>query len=89
MAELTIHERGYVVANYQYKSVAFPSVVRVDKQAGEVTDLYDKILNDNSDDGWEFCFIDTITTHKPPGCFGSGGAETLTFKIAIFRKLVE
>lgn len=73
------------MAKYQYKSVAFPAVIKTDNNYEEVMHVYNNVLNDNAVNGWELDYIDTITTHQSPGCVGGYG-ENVTLKIAIFRK---
>jgi hypothetical protein len=73
---------------FEYKSVPFSAVLKVQKNHSEVANMYDAIINQEAVRGWELVLIDTISSFKPGGCF-AGKDEQTSIKIAVFKRAVE
>jgi hypothetical protein len=77
--------------NYIYKCVPVPTTIDIGAkgQHDAAVKAYEQVINNGAEGGWEFVDIDSITSYKPVGCWGSltgQKAETITFKMIIFRK---
>lgn len=54
----------------QYKAVAGPQNVRVDKGGTQSAfDLFANIINQEASAGWEYHSMETIAVTEKPGCF--------------------
>lgn len=71
--------------NYEYKSIPFSAIIKVQKDHEEVATLYDQIINAQANKGWQLHLIDTITSFKPGGC-GNNKDEQISIKVAVFRR---
>ncbi len=78
---------------YEYKCVPGPTIVSGSVGKNKHIDAvlkYQNLINEESQDGWEFNQIDTIESHLNPGCFGGllfQSAEKVVLKLLIFKRL--
>lgn len=77
--------------NYIYKTVAVSSNLQVGKKGStkDVSDHYDKLLNNHANEGWEYVNVITTTTTIPAGCLGGlfgSPARTISSNMIVFRK---
>lgn len=76
---------------YNYKNVAISSTLQVGKKGStkDVTNHFDKIMNDHAEHGWEFIDVIVSSTTIPAGCLASllgGSGTTVRSNILVFRK---
>lgn len=86
------------MAKYQYKCVNVPEIVKIGKKDfhSKVVTEYEKIINAEAADGWEYVGIDTIESYFESGCLAKipiigaffRGDEAVSLKLIIFRKSV-
>lgn len=78
------------MAQYQYKCVHVPAVVDTSKNMHSIViRQYEDVINDAATGGWELDHIDSVTSVQKPGCGSGNKEETVTFKLMIFRKLID
>lgn len=71
----------------QYKAVAGPKVVSVDKGDSQTAlNLFADIINQQAVQGWEYHSMETITIQEKPGCMEN--ATTTNYYMLIFYKEV-
>ncbi len=69
----------------QYKAVAGPQNISVKKgKTQEAFDLFANIINQESQGGWEYHSMETISVTEKPGCIGQ--PITLYYYMLIFVK---
>ena len=79
--------------NYIYKCVTVPEIIDTGKVGKDAHDkavaAYENIINENTANGWELFFIDSIVSHQNPGCLGTllgkKGVDEI-FKLLVYRK---
>ncbi len=76
---------------FTYKTVQLPKTIQVTAKNRDTAaaDMLQNVINQYSQQGWEFYRVDTVTTVQPPGCLGAftGQREVYeTLNVVIFRK---
>jgi len=79
---------------YQYKMVQVPPNIQVqakNHKGNEAAAYLAKIVNENSQDGWEFYRVDTIGVSVQPGCIaallGQKSALTTYYVVSLRKPL--
>ncbi|MDT8447499.1 MAG: DUF4177 domain-containing protein [bacterium] len=80
---------------YQYKMKQLPAKLTASPGQSKdhiAAEFLEQLVNEMSEQGWEFDRLDPFTVEKPVGCFASlNGAKSqaLIYNIATFRKPAE
>jgi hypothetical protein len=74
---------------YEYRVVPFIGKIKGKQAAAEVSRQLQAVIQENANQGWEFCQITDVNIEIAPGCLGSllGGKESYArFDQVVFRR---
>jgi hypothetical protein len=73
-----------------YKVVPFMAHITREQTTAHVAEQLQKLISENSKDGWEYLRLEVVETEIAPvsGCFGLGDKPgyTTVFRMVVFRK---
>jgi len=72
---------------YEYKTVPAPMALNIknEKEAGTAIRGFGDLINAETEDGWEFHSMETITTSEAPGCFSTNKKDT-HYNMLVFKR---
>ena len=75
--------------NFEYKVVPFIGKIKSNESAAEVSRQMQAVINENANDGWEFCQMTDVNIEVAPGCIPGvfGKKKTyVKFDQIVFKK---
>ena len=75
-------------ALFEYRCVAGPMIIAVknESERAHAVAEFEKIINREAVNGWEYVGIDEFQTSEPTGCFSNGQPKITIFKMLVFKR---